>query len=44
MQVVAVNLVDRQSVRIDVAIAVVAPLATQRVILVPCWQRLALDQ
>jgi hypothetical protein len=40
VQIVAVNLVDRQPVRLDVAIAVVAPFAAERVTFVPGWQRL----
>ena len=40
VQIVAVDFVDRQPVRLDVAIAVVAPFAAERVTFVPGWQRL----
>ena len=44
VQIIAVNLVDQQPVGLDVAIAVMVPLAAQRVILVPGQQGLAFDQ
>lgn len=44
IQIVAVHLVDQQPVGLDVAVAVMAPLAVQRVILVPGRQGLSLDQ
>ena len=44
MQVGAFHLVDQQPVRLDVAVAVMAPFASQRVIFVAGWQGLALEQ
>ena len=44
MQVGAFNLVDQQPVGLDMAVAVVLPLAPKRMILVARQQRIALDQ
>jgi hypothetical protein len=44
VQVVALHLVDQQPVGLDVAVAEVAPLAAQQVILVTGRWRLSLDQ
>ncbi len=44
VQIIAFDLIDENPVWLDMAIAMVAPLARKRVVFIPGWQRLALDQ
>jgi len=43
VQVFPIDLLDQQPIRLDVAIAEVLPIAAERVVLAPCWQRTPFD-